>query len=408
METQDINIDEIKHQIGENLGDDDFSLYTTEGSAKEHVSSSGYQLSPGYEELQGEERDPLECGEASWETEKATGSCRRIYTLVDNNVDVSSGNVVDLESTESMENTFERSSVDESSMSPSIERYDKAEHSKKLQCPRCSYTTMCKDEMRRHQADPSVKAHIRFVHGVKREKCPHCNYTTSTQSRLNLHVKTLHDDIQVGQDIVTAKNNSSAVSKEEHKCNQCDFVSLSEYHLEVHYAETVHDAKVTNDQVVKFKCLPCNFTSFSEYELEVHNAETVHETKVKKGKYEQSVHNQENEESGHSVEGRDQKEMENVPEKNNKTCPHCTWAAPTPYQLRRHLNSVHFKIKDNKCKFCEFRSARKDSVAIHVRRVHVKNGEIDVSNWIKCEHCDFLAPTIVIRNIHAGLAHGKK
>ena len=64
-------------------------------------------------------------------------------------------------------------------------------------------------------------------------------------------------------------------------------------------------------------------------------------------------------------------------------CPHCTYAAKHPYQIKDHVKAVHYKIKKFSCHMCDFKGSRRSKIKDHVNAVHKQ-----IKNCL-CEHCDY-------------------
>jgi KRAB domain-containing zinc finger protein len=213
----------------------------------------------------------------------------------------------------------------------------------KKKCPRCSFETLCNDEMMAHVADDGLVAHRRF------QKVPEGPRRFIHGERSNCVEKDKPCNVeQVDSDT------------SNHLCEQCDYRGQTEDALVVH-VRADHMEKTELDKSVNYqninapnrlKCKLCDFT-----------ARTI------------------------SGLGRHRKAVHSV--KSHK-CPHCFYAAAEPNKLNMHIRSTHPEInfvrqswnndknaaliaihKSGRCPHCNFTSKASSLLKQHIKSVHL-------------------------------------
>jgi KRAB domain-containing zinc finger protein len=302
-----------------------------------------------------------------------------------------------------------------------IKREEPASNEKHVQCENIATVSgIHSSESKLHKCihcgldfhtERGVEVHIELVHGGENHDCPDCSFTASTLNKLKEHNKDAHQTIQI-------------IIKPDHECSLCDFSSARKGNLNSHVkavhcvesGESVSDVKKEeaasdekNDAKL-IKCEQCDYAALNNRKVKTHML-SVHAEKNNKCVHCNFVASTLKRLNRH-IEHRHPKDNEvSVPMKmeiGHHKCKECEYAAPSHVVLKRHINSMHLVTKYYKCDLCDMKFSRTDVLGGHVRRVHVKRGEVDVSNWIKCEHCDFLAPTVKGLNVHVGLVHPGK
>ena len=71
-------------------------------------------------------------------------------------------------------------------------------------------------------------------------------------------------------------------------------------------------------------------------------------------------------------------------------CSLCTFRSGHRESLRKHIQAVHDKIKDATCKYCEYKTSRGDTLKQHVKKHH---GNIGQLAFVKAEHKELDNPT---------------
>jgi KRAB domain-containing zinc finger protein len=98
-------------------------------------------------------------------------------------------------------------------------------------------------------------------------------------------------------------------------------------------------------------------------------------------------------------------------------CPQCKKELKSLLSLNNHINTVHKKLKPNKCSDCEMAFANRHTLIYHEEKVHnkvqiprTKNGEVQKSSLqsrlsFSCKHCQFVSNVRRIYHMHMQSQH---
>ena len=62
-----------------------------------------------------------------------------------------------------------------------------------------------------------------------------------------------------------------------------------------------------------------------------------------------------------------------VKHRGSYQCQVCDYISHSSYDLKRHVNDVHMKIKNHKCNLCEYAVSTSANLTRHVKGVHEQN-----------------------------------
>jgi len=155
--------------------------------------------------------------------------------------------------------------------------------------------------------------------------CPDCGKVFSKYSYLQAHIKRLH-----------------SASNEEFMCHLCDFRSKNKYYLKVHI-----DAHIDTHEKRTWTCSKCGNSLGSKKTLENHMR------------------------AYHTEAGQ-----------NMVPCPHCGKEFKH-YHIHNHINRVH-KPKRFHCPHCSYKTITNFNLKLHVNKMHFGKKEMDKE---ECDQC---------------------
>ena len=137
-------------------------------------------------------------------------------------------------------------------------------------------------------------------------------------------------------------------------CDKCDYVTSIPSTLQ-------HHIKAVHEKVKRFYCDLCDYACYYGYDLKKH----------------QKFH-----ESNPLFEGKKHFwKAKNLQNKNHdKKCNLCDFAGKNPSALKRHIESVHEKVKKYYCDVCNFGCYYSFGLKNHYKRIHGKDLLQDLTN----------------------------
>ena len=172
-------------------------------------------------------------------------------------------------------------------------------------------------------------------------KCQLCQYETSKKGNLRIHMIGRHEN------------------KKDHICGECSYATSRKCSLKRHIME-VH-RKIKNHV-----CGECGYACNSKGALHAHRA-SVH--KIGENKFK---------------------------------CQQCTYTAAANSAMKKHIEGVHEKIKNNVCEDCGSAFAAKGNLKNHIESVHHKG-----DTQMKCEQCPHVARCKSYLRAHIHSVHKK-
>lgn len=85
----------------------------------------------------------------------------------------------------------------------------------------------------------------------------------------------------------------------------------------------------------------------------------------------------------------------------NFKCDKCDYTCSANGALKRHIKAIHSKIKDFKCDKCDYTSSDQRTLQQHIKFVHNK------IKHIKCDKCDHVCSTNTNLKVHIKTIHNK-
>jgi len=243
-------------------------------------------------------------------------------------------------------------------------------------CPSCDYKTRDRDTFNSHLAkhDPNAERfvcevcsksfrnkrsylwHLR-VHETPEQLhyCNLCSYRTPQRSAWLRHLNEVHKVDPEGNPL-----------SDDFKCNECDFVCVSEYKLKLH-----RKAKHCEKQ---HKCSECSYSAISKCDVEKH-VSIIHRNERKHlcsecGYMAKTVSALNDHARGHLG-------------LKSFVCNVCGKAYARGDKLKIHLRTHSGNLKPYICPFCMHAWNRKDHFKVHLKRVHKSTLENDNLDSLK-------------------------
>ena len=219
----------------------------------------------------------------------------------------------------------------------SVERHKQTTHLgiiEKSICNECGYSAASKQSVDKHKD----RVHLGFI---KKTNCDECDYSAVSKWSVDQHKKVVH--LGIIEKIMCDNCDYSAVSKQsvdKHKqvvhlgiiekviCNECDFSAISKQSVSQH---------MKRDHLgIRFKCTLCNFKT--------------------------------------TREGRIDKHMESKHLNLEFACDldKCAWTGKSNESLKSHKLNKHTRIRSFKCDQCDLVSNNRNNIRRHVNTVHSK------------------------------------
>ncbi|KAF5277035.1 hypothetical protein FQA39_LY06273 [Lamprigera yunnana] len=234
-------------------------------------------------------------------------------------------------------------------------QFKTAKSRNKYMCNECNYTTLNKNNLKRHLK----------IHMSNKYICKECDYRTEWKYLLMQHIKKHTGD--------------------EYKCNECDYRTVRKYLLKVHLK--IH----TGDE---YKCKECNYKTVRKDVLQKHvKIHTGDEYKCKECDYrtvrkdllKQHV-------KIHTGDEYKCKECDYKTVRKNRLMEHVKTHTGDEYKCKecdyetvwKHLLKQHVKIHtgdEYKCKDCDYKTVRKNCLMEHIK--------IHTGDEYKCKECDY-------------------
>ena len=281
------------------------------------------------------------------------------------------------------------------------------------------YTEHLKMFLTQSETDPQsfssqvhIEKHPKLNHGKKDMKCSICNKNFKLQSRFDLHLRKFHTNVRhhcsyCKFESATKKELLDHNSEKQHedpstfqgkcvkRCDECQKEFKSYKTLTKHI--TAHHAK--NSKFSKlFTCVDCGFKAPHQKELKKHNAE-VHEKLLTKEDVRSCPLCEYQTEWGKSHLDR---HIRTIHDKiKDFHCPFCEVSCSQKGNLRLHIDQVHKNIRKFSCTQCNYKSNFRNDIAKHNKSVHEKVKDI------ACTSCSFTTTLKSYLSIHMKTVHGK-
>ena len=226
---------------------------------------------------------------------------------------------------------------------------------KVVQCPHCN---------RKVVGDKKLQVHIERVHVEKKFECLQCGMKFKTNSTLTNHMRTHQEGRELQcphcPKMLNGKNSLHLHIKRCHEtdplvCDECGKTCQNEQKLKTH--------RITH---VKHEVLLCPYVKCQKLcngkTAQVYHLRSVHGPKVK-----------------------------------NHQCGYCPKMFSSPFQKRRHENSIHLGVKTLKCDQCDYASNFASAISEHIKAKHLgilfdcdypgcsksydKKGNLDAHRW---------------------------
>ncbi|KAI8512467.1 hypothetical protein Bbelb_091060 [Branchiostoma belcheri] len=228
-------------------------------------------------------------------------------------------------------------------------------------CDICGFVTTSKQELQQHISQHNEQ----YIHS-----CKHCDFKTVYKSQLSTHIKNVHDvdDYPYQCDqcryATTQKNfydkHMLKVHSKPHVC-WCGFRTADSSFLLVHMA--THTGQIT------YKCDQCDFIALSQHTLKQHTKAT-HNYKCRQCDHIES-----------SQEG-----LKAHMAFHLLKCGTCKFSTPSLQDFKQHLSQHVYKPYIYSCGQCDFRTDYKSQLATHIRSLHTPDEFPH-----KCDQCSYAA-----------------
>ena len=222
-----------------------------------------------------------------------------------------------------------------------------------------------------------LKSHILAVHeGTNHHECPICKIRLSTASTLRKHIEIVHE------------------GKKPHKCTECDHVTSMKTSLEKHMLRKHNIQPKPNQKTMERKCPLCDESFFNKPDLKSHfqfthpgiNPYKCPDPECDKSfmaydhfnKHFQTVHEKKKPylcaDCGYGADGKAilKKHIDTVHKRiKPHMCTVCGRGFALPYGLYEHMKR-HTGTKDHLCKYCDFKSVCSTNLRRHIKTIHLK------------------------------------
>ena len=237
---------------------------------------------------------------------------------------------------------------------------------------------------------------------VKNEfECNLCGKTFSTKQNMERHVRNLHESLNLVLDddeeaeekksksppVTTSTN--LVVGPQVYQCFRCDYVTSNATNFKKHEKNQINPLKI---------CSLCPFKSCSKRGY-LNHCKSHGQKYVPKVKVQKVVSN------GHNNEI-DNKKIEKITATVSENgqilnCELCDKSYDNIHYLKRHIKTVHDKVKDYKCDSCGKAFTTPSHLEQHVKSVHLKIKDI------ACDYCDKVFSARFHLNKHVKYVHKK-
>jgi len=248
---------------------------------------------------------------------------------------------------------------------------------KKYSCPFCDYKTKRGEE---------CQEHINGIHThLKPYVCTHenCSFATSYRGGLRKHVQYVHENR-----VATPKPKPIGPDSKRYFCDQCDFKTNKNCYLTEH-VNGVHE------NIKPYACTVegCSYATSYRGGLKKHteavHLHIKHDLREKKWMCNYCDYRTRRE--------RYLKEHIMAKHENNRpfvcTYDQCKYATVNGNSLKKHIDSVHLKIKDNICDQCDFTTFSKKMLQLHVLSKHEDTKPFSCS-YVGCTYATVYASSI--------------
>ena len=241
---------------------------------------------------------------------------------------------------------------------------------KKYSCPHCDYKTRRGEE---------CQEHINGVHvNIKPHLCifDNCGFATSYRNGLRKHIASVHEE---NKPLVKPKSNGQEAKK--HSCQNCDFKTNKNSYL-VEHINGVHE------NIKPYICTheDCFYATSYKGSLKKH-IEAVHlNLKHEKPREKKWICTQCDYKTG-----RERYLKEHIMCKHDNIKPFvctyegCKFASASGSSLKKHIDNVHLKIKDNLCDQCDFTAFSKNLLRLHVASKHGSTKPF-ICSYVDCDY----------------------
>jgi len=258
---------------------------------------------------------------------------------------------------------------------------------KKYSCPYCDYKTKRGEE---------CQEHINGIHThLKPYVCTHenCAFATSYRGGLRKHVLSVHENKPV-----VVKQKSISPDSKKYFCDKCDFKTNKNCYLTEHL-NGVHN------NIKPYACTAegCSYATSYRGGLKKHT-EAVH-LHIKRDIREKKW-------MCNYCDFRTRRERylkEHIMAKHENNRPfvcsydQCEYATVNGASLKKHIDSVHLKLKDYLCEICDFTAFSKRVLRLHVANKHEDTKPFSCS-YVGCSYATVYANSI---KIHTERVHLK-
>ena len=292
------------------------------------------------------------------------------------------------------------------------------EKGEKRSCPLCDYQT--------EWGKSHLDRHIRAIHDrIKDFKCPFCEISCSQKGNLRLHIDQVHKNIRkfscdqcdyksnFKNDIAKHKKSVHEKTKDI-QCKSCSFSTTLNSYLNIH-VRTVH-----GESRKEHLCTHCGkqfrvFRNLFNHIKVIHPFEQLPENPRKKNvsNLGMDMDPTSNTSELKPLSWKDRQDLVykmKQPQKrvvNGKTyhrvsCPETGCDYTTLWgknHLRKHIKAVHQKMKDIRCRMCEYVACQNIHMSTHLKLVHLTCHHCGLRFWehmeetaSSCQHCDVKFP----------------
>jgi len=235
-------------------------------------------------------------------------------------------------------------------------------------------------------------AHKERLHGQKNFSCLFCTYKAESRMQIVRHTDEHHEKLSVecpvcGRDVFNLEQHMARHQKQKYGCSMCDFKIGIKAQVEAHFRrEHLEDSNCTlPDNYCRYlkpspshfkvtKCPHCDYKSNNNGNVKKH-IKTVHESLKEKcdicgGLYK----------SAHAHKRSVHDKVRNFP------CPYCDYKSLNNYQLTNHIKVKHTDIDERlKCKICGKKVKNLDR---HHELNHSSDPSIKAPKFF-CEDCPY-------------------
>ncbi|RUS73471.1 hypothetical protein EGW08_018769 [Elysia chlorotica] len=226
-----------------------------------------------------------------------------------------------------------------------------------VQCADCSYVTNAKSNYEKHRT---------FHEAVYPYSCLVCNFGADSENKIKRHVTTQHTPSSGNIDLVGMDTSQESVVETDTSQLQID-EDLEEDHTESQ-SKDQGDSSGASPKI-EYKCPKCIMVCYRRANFTRHLSARHGYSQLSASQLSKSMEHKLFKSFKKRVVGGSGRTGKHVTVTESLKCPHCSYLAKWPSDLRRHMQ-VHTVLKRFKCSICPNKYKYLGDLNVHVRRDH--------------------------------------